>query len=156
MHGVWNALIAVAGTLSGAVLTYIFGRRASMRAERTSRREQVRAERISAYLAFAEAVTEYRRAAYDGWHRKHGGSDQDVVAEASAEYYRCRSAAEHALLRIKLVASEAREVVVIACEALDAATQVRQARDDEHVTEVGDNAARKIDTFIVAAANQIQ
>ncbi|SDZ50682.1 hypothetical protein SAMN05216215_10866 [Saccharopolyspora shandongensis] len=146
----------MAGTLSGAVLTYLFGRRSALRTERTARREQIRADRISAYLAFAEAVTDCRRAAYDGWHRQHDRSDQDVVAEASAEYYRYRSAAEHALLRIKLVASDAREIVGAAREALDAATQVQRAKDESHVTELGDHAARKVDTFIAVAASQIQ
>lgn len=156
MQGVFSALIAVAGTLSGAVLTYIFGRRSAVRAERFARREQVRADSISAYLAYAEAVTEYRRAAYDQWHRQQEGYDQDVVAEVSAEYYRCRSAAEHALLRIKLVASETRAIVVAAGEALDAATQIRRAQDAGHMTELGDNAARKIDAFVAVAAKQIK
>lgn len=152
----WSALIAVAGTLSGAVLTYIFGWRSALRAERIVHRQQVRADRISAYLAFAEAVTEYRRIAYDRWHRQEDESDQEVAAEVSVEYYRCRSVAEHGLLRIKLVAAEPRSIVVVASEALDSTSRIRRAEDAGRMTELGNNAARKLDAFIAAAADQVR
>jgi hypothetical protein len=155
VQGAWNALIAVAGTLAGAIMTHFFGRQVAARAERAARHERTRADRLSAYLAFAEAVTECRRAAYDRWHRHHDGLDEDVIAKASAEYYRCLSTAEHALLRVKVL-SEIPEVVTTARTALDAATEVRHAKDPRHVTDLGNAAARKADAFVAAAATQIR
>jgi hypothetical protein len=101
VQGFWTALVAVAGTLGGATMTYIFGRHAAAEAESFARREQVRQDRLAAYLSFAEALSAFRWACYERWHREHDDPRGDAAKTAAVEYYRMLSAAENALLRVR-------------------------------------------------------
>ncbi|MDQ4033704.1 MAG: hypothetical protein M3332_16240 [Actinomycetota bacterium] len=51
-------MIAVAGTLLGSIVTYVFQRVNAGRAERFARQEPLRQERIATYSGFAGAITE--------------------------------------------------------------------------------------------------
>lgn len=59
--------IAVAGTLLGTTVTYIFQRANAGRAERFARDERLRQERIAAHRGFARAVAEVRRGVISLW-----------------------------------------------------------------------------------------
>jgi hypothetical protein len=74
-------------------LTHVFGRRTATLAESFARREQVREDRLAAFLSFAEALTALRWASYERWHREHDAPDGEPAKRAKAEYYRMVSAA---------------------------------------------------------------
>ena len=59
-----TAAIAVAGTLLGSAVTYLFQQRVAQRAEAFSQSERLRQERLAAYSAFAEAIMVYRQSQY--------------------------------------------------------------------------------------------
>ncbi|MEV7550182.1 hypothetical protein AB0N89_11205 [Amycolatopsis sp. NPDC089917] len=61
MNGVLTTVVAISGTLAGSTLTYPLGLLNTRRTERTARDERLRQERISAYVAFAEAMTDLRQ-----------------------------------------------------------------------------------------------
>ena len=61
MAVVVTSLIAVAGTLMGSGLTYMFQRWNVGRAEEFARLDRLRQERMAAFSAFAGAVTDHRQ-----------------------------------------------------------------------------------------------
>ncbi|WP_051027586.1 hypothetical protein [Nocardia higoensis] len=63
-----TALIAVAGTLLGAIITHWFQRSAAERAAQHAVLERLRQDRLLAYSAFATAAMDYRRQQVDRWH----------------------------------------------------------------------------------------
>ena len=130
MESVTLAAIAVAETLLGSTVTYVFQQRTSGRVARFSFQQQLRSERMTAYSDFAgaivngirklthfrhfrhrvsfhvppTAISEFRRGQLDRWYREEENPDSRAYFEARLESYRLRSAALHALARVQLVA----------------------------------------------------
>jgi len=108
MDGAITAIIAVLGTLLGSIMTYVFQRKSSERAERFSTQQQLRAERMAVYSDFGGALAEARRGQYDWWNRRNEAPDGPDCFAARAEAYRLRGLALHALFRVQLVAGSQR------------------------------------------------
>lgn len=142
-----TALIAVLGTLLGAVVTHYFQGRTAERTAALTRDEQLRKERISAYSSFADAVVEYRRAQNARWYRRNGPQ-----AEATRqESYTQRAVARQALVRVQLVCGE-RSVVERAVAAFEVTHCMHEAVDEADRERQSERAVEALAAFIEAAA----
>lgn len=144
----WSSLIAVAGTLLGAAVTFLFQRQQAARAEAHARERSLRDERLAASEAFAGALVDFRRGSYDRAHRQLGPEPRkDVYRD---EYYRLRSAAQRALLRIRLICDDT-TVIDAATHALEAAEAIHDAVSAEGMKSAGELARSAQDRFVQAA-----
>src|SRR5689334_10935454 len=101
MGGALTSLVAVAGTLLGSTLTYVFQRRTAGRAEQFARGERLRQERLSAYSAFAEAVMDYRHEELTVWLRRHGELTHPLPESFQVDQGRLRALAVQARYRVQ-------------------------------------------------------
>jgi hypothetical protein len=111
-----SAIIAVARTLPGSSLTYLFQRRSSDRIEASRFHRQLRAERVDAYSAYATAVTEYARGQLDWYSRRAEDPESAATMAARVESYRPKGVTQIRLSRIRLLASD-RALMAAAGEA---------------------------------------
>lgn len=85
MVAIWTSVVAVGGTLLGAVLTHLFQRLTAARTERFSRSEALRQERTATYSSFAAAAEEYRHGQAGRWYRRERGRADGEFIEARDE-----------------------------------------------------------------------
>ncbi|MFI6104953.1 hypothetical protein ACIRD2_00840 [Streptomyces sp. NPDC093595] len=146
-----TALIAVIGTLLGAVVTHFFQGRAAQRTAALTRAEQLRQERIATYSAFADAVVEYRQAQNARWYRRNGSH-----AEATRlESYDRRAAARQALVRVQLVCSDP-ATVQLAEKVFEVTHCMHEARDEADRERRSGQAVEALTAFIEAAAPSVR
>lgn len=155
MNGALSTLVAVLGTLLGVVVTHIFQRNSSKRAESFTLGQQLRTERLAVYSDFAGAVTELRRGQQDRWHRKREDPESPAHFEARTESYRLRGVALHALFRVQLIAS-CPEVVDAARAAYEKASSIPQATDRQELSTNGEQARERLERFIVLASTDLR
>ncbi|HEY3631010.1 MAG TPA: hypothetical protein VGL21_08935 [Jatrophihabitantaceae bacterium] len=148
------AVIAVAGTLLGALVTYLFQQRAADRAERFASAERRRDERRDSYAAFAGACAHYRRSEMDRWHRSAEDPESEKHSVAKEESYRLRSDATEALFRVQLVTKDA-ELCRAASDALQLVGQIHDATDAADCSERVRVARAAIDRFVHAASDSL-
>lgn len=161
--------IAVAGTLLGAVVTLVFGQRAT---DRRQRRE----ERLEAYSSFAGAVVEYRNGQYNRYRQmdtawesvagliRAGASAKEMDLEieysddrqireyrtARNESYRLRSLALQTLYRVRLVADRS-DIADLADRAMQCTSNIHKANSDDELNRRGEQARQAVEDFIDAA-----
>lgn len=147
----WSSMIAVAGTLLGAAATYLFQKQNTERMEATARTQARRNERLAAYETYAGAMVDYRRGEYDRAHTQLGRQPLSYVhPDVQDDYYRLRSAAQHALLRIRLICDET-AVVAAAEHAYNVAGTIHDADNADGIRAAGEHARSALDQFIQAA-----
>ncbi|MFI1187616.1 hypothetical protein [Streptomyces californicus] len=154
MVAIWTSVVAVGGTLLGAVVTHLFQRLAAARTERFARSEALRQERTSTYSAFASAAEEYRHGQAGRWYRGARGGDgraAEAFVEARDEAHRLRTAARQALYRVKLLTDDP-EVVRAAERAYERTRDVSTAGDQETHDVLHAEAREAIEEFITRAA----
>jgi hypothetical protein len=149
------ALIAVAGTLLGSALTYLFQSRTSSRAEASALQRELRTERREVYSSCSAALAEYRQGQLD-WHfyREEDPNSAATLA-ARVEAYRLKGIAQAAVSRVQLVAGNP-AVVTAANDAFELTRLIHYAQDvaDRHSrNEIARNA---INRFITLAGAEIQ
>ena len=145
------ALIAVAGTLLGAVFTHWFQGRATERTAALARTEQLRQERIATYSAFAGAVVDYRHSQNDRWFRALQRPGSEEAEESRHASYRQRTAARQALFRVQLVCDDP-EVRRLAEAAFVDSHCMHEAVDEADRARRSEAAKEALATFIAAAA----
>jgi hypothetical protein len=155
MGGALTGLVAVAGTLLGSALTYLFQRRTAGRAERFARDERLRRERISAYSAFAEAVMAYRHEELQVWLHRHGELTHPLPEAFHVEQGRLRSLAVRARYRVQLLADGPR-LVELAKGSLDAVADIHHAADAAQLTRHGEVTEERVEEFVRAAAVEVR
>ncbi len=148
------AIIAVAGTLLGSALTYIFQLRASQQAEASAFQRELRAERTSAYSAFLAAVTEWKNAQID-WYSHRNDSGGDIRQAARIESYRLKGVAQAALSRVQLVAGD-RALVIAADQAFELTRPIHDAQNGDELQEKAGRAEQAVNSFIALAAADAQ
>jgi hypothetical protein len=153
MSGALTSLIAVAGTLLGSVATYVFQRSTAGRAERFTRDERLRQERLAAYSAFAEAVMEYRHEQLTQWLRRHG--ELTEPSSAAAEQGRQRATAWQARYRVQLLTDDP-ELIELADEAIDAIAGIHRSQDPADLEQHGKDTRQRVERFIRAASADIR
>jgi len=152
---VLSAVVAVAGTLLGSIATYVFQRSFAERQERASRAERYRAERLAVYTEFAAAATDLRRAAYDRWHRYQEQPESDAFTAARDEYYRVYAEARNAQLKLRLLTGD-QELVQLAHDAVERATEIKDAGTEPERAERGVRAKDALDAFVATASAQLR
>ncbi|MEU7277832.1 hypothetical protein AB0A69_03395 [Streptomyces sp. NPDC045431] len=146
-----TALIAVIGTLLGAVVTHFFQGRAAQRTAALARAEQLRQERIATYSAFADAVVEYRRAQNARWYRRNGSHAESTRLES----YDRRATARQALVRVQLVCDDP-AIVRLAEETFEVTNCMHEARDEADRDRRSQQAVEALTAFIEAAAPSVR
>ena len=106
------AIIAVAGTLLGSTLTYLFQLGAPERAEASAFQRELSSERISTYGAYSAALTDWRRGQLDWYNRRKEDSAGEMTLAARVESYRLKGLTRTALSQVQLIASD--QALVIA------------------------------------------
>ncbi|MGW5106725.1 hypothetical protein [Nocardia sp. NPDC004123] len=152
-----TALIAVAGTLLGSIVTHYFQRASAQRTIRQSFSERLRQDRLNAYNAFAAAAIEYRHHQIERWHRLR--QDPDAELNTRSEAFSKKAALKTELLRVKLLSDDTR-LHRLAEEAIEAIRGIQRsgatASDaDEHERRYL-AATAAIDAFVQYAANDVQ
>jgi hypothetical protein len=104
MSAVLVSLIAVAGTLLGSFSTYLFQRRTARHTELVARAERLRQDRLAACGAYAEAITDVKRAVISAWFRREERDEQWRTAMTEAD--RLGAAAEGAMIRMLLLVDD--------------------------------------------------
>jgi membrane protein YqaA with SNARE-associated domain len=93
MQSVATSIVAILGTLLGAVLSYGLQRRVLNEVHDSTRRDQREQHRLAAFGAFAAATMDLRRAEYDRWNRRVESPDGVESVEVRQESYRLRGEA---------------------------------------------------------------
>ncbi|GAA1287086.1 hypothetical protein Psi02_52930 [Planotetraspora silvatica] len=155
VEAVLTALLAVTGTLLGSLLTFVFQRRTTDRAERFTLATRLREERMVIYSGFAGAVLEFRGAQYDrATLRGREGHELEYQA-AKAESLRLKASAWHAVYRIRLIADEP-DVIRLAEAAMDLAADMHHAEIGEPLKARSEEVRRAIEAFVSGSSTQVQ
>lgn len=133
-----TAVIAVAGTLAGGVLTHVLQRRATEAANKEAREERRREERLEACVRYAAAVYDCRRLMSYRWYRHNGRGGSEDPSEVSSQAFDVRTTMMERLTRVQLLveheelkaaAEAAAEAVADLYEKRTPQAQFRAARD---------------------------
>ncbi len=156
MEAVLASVIAVAGTLLGSIITYLFQRFSTVRTERFAREERLRQERLASYSAFVGAMTELRRGVISLWFARHRGDIQSSDLNiAFIESDRFGAAADHARFRVQLIADD-QELVALADAAFEPIGAIRDAADRANLAEHEKRSQELLKAFIAAAAARLR
>ncbi|BBH71813.1 hypothetical protein ACTI_84980 [Actinoplanes sp. OR16] len=155
MAGWVGSVIAVAGTLLGATLAYLFQRANALRSEVFTRDERLRQERMAAYSGFAGAMASLRQGVVSLWLVKQRMKDGPELLAAYTEADRLGALANHARLRAQLVAGDAR-IVAVAGAAFHPIDAISQAPDREKLVSHEKKLLELLDEFISVARDEIQ
>ncbi|MFI9722054.1 hypothetical protein ACIHFE_20720 [Streptomyces sp. NPDC052396] len=151
MEAIWTSLVAVTGTLLGSVVTHVSQRLSSGRAERFTRSEALRQERIATYSAFAAALEDYRHGQADRWYRGQDDPRGPSFLAARDEAHQLRTAARQALYRVRLLTDDP-EVVQAAERAYRCVWEVSNAVDRAGRDARDAGARRAIEAFVSLAS----
>jgi hypothetical protein len=151
VEAIWTSVVAVVGTLLGSVVTHVFQRLASRRAEEFTRSEALRQERIATYSGFAAAVEDYRRGQADRWWRRQEDPDGEAYLIARDQAHLLRTAARQALYRVRLLTDD-REVVLAAEQAYQCTRDLSKARERADRNARDTESKQAIDAFVSRAS----
>ncbi|MFJ9352024.1 hypothetical protein [Streptomyces sp. NPDC101237] len=154
MESMLAALIAVAGTLLGVVVTNRQQNRRADRSEKTAAAERLRQERVTACADFARTVMEFRSSQYRRWRRRQSAYDSPSYEEARYESHQRRAEAWYALYRLRLVSGE-RQLVELGNTAMTLATRIDEANDLEELKDIGSRTRIAVEEFIDAASLRV-
>ncbi|GLY42431.1 hypothetical protein Amsp01_084540 [Amycolatopsis sp. NBRC 101858] len=154
MDGVLTGVIAISGTLAGSSLTYLFGLLATRRTERVAREERLRQERISAYVAFAGAMTELRQSVIAKWFLKQR-DDEEKKRAAYTESDKRGAAADHARLRMQMLTDDA-ELLRLADVTFEPIKELHDSPDVATLRKHEEHSQAVLSAFIQAAGQQVR
>ncbi|WP_433474743.1 hypothetical protein ACQPZP_39560 [Spirillospora sp. CA-142024] len=154
MNASFASLIAVAGTLLGSALTYLFQVRQSRRAETREILQRLRQERLSAYTEFVTAAADYHRSAFTHWYRKKESPEGQDFQDARAEADRLQAAVDRAITQIRLLSGD-QSLIAAAQQVRSSAEQVRKAESRSERDAQGDHYQAALDQFIHHASEQL-
>jgi hypothetical protein len=154
MEAVLTGLFGVAGTLLGAVTTYLFQSRAAKRLQAVERDERRRREQLDAYAGFAAAVTELKGGLdtlrFQSQHDRGG----EEAREAHAKCDRLGAATETARFRVQLVCGDP-ELVNLADAAFQAATGLASPSSLKELHAAEGQFEAAVRAFIGTAAERL-
>jgi hypothetical protein len=155
VDGLLTSVVAVAGTLAGSALTFLFARLTATRTERVAREERLRLERIAAYAAYAGAVTELRQALIALWFLQRTDPPDPGTSAAHTEADRRGAAADHARLKVRLLTDDG-ELLDLADAAFEPIGALTAARNRTELRKVEDLSQEALTAFVSAAGRQIR
>ncbi|MEX3107666.1 hypothetical protein ACSCBZ_44110 [Streptomyces niveiscabiei] len=154
METLTASLVAVLGTLLGAGLTHRFQVRAAERAERFTREERLRQERMAAYSAYAGALVTYRRVLLNRWFRLHEDDEPEEAHRARLEGYAQRTTVQEALFRVQMLTPD-EALVARAREALELTDQLHRAPDRAELERRRDITRAAVTAFVTEAGRTL-
>ncbi|MER8003596.1 hypothetical protein [Streptomyces sp. NPDC095613] len=155
MEAIWTSVVAVGGTLMGAVMTHVFQRLAARRGELFARSEALRQERMATYSSFAAAVEDYRHGQAGRWYSMREDPAGAAFVAARDEAHRLRTATRQVLYRVKLLTDD-RDVVLAAERAYACTRDVSTAQDQAERDTLDARAREAIDAFVSRASSLVR
>ncbi|MFG2040428.1 hypothetical protein [Dactylosporangium sp. NPDC048998] len=149
------AIIAVAGTLLGSIVTFVFQRVSAQRAERFARDERLRQERLASYSAFAGAITELRQSVISLWFTRRNHTEGTELTAAQRESDRLGAAADHARFRVQLLAEDP-QLMTLADAAVEPIGAIVRAVDLAALREHETRCQNALTAFITAAGAHVR
>ncbi|MFJ2774922.1 hypothetical protein [Streptomyces sp. NPDC087300] len=145
-------VLAIAGTLLGAIVSGLFQHASAGRTEQTARHEQHRAAQLEAITTLAVAISDHRTAMWVRGDALLKGDPQERVRELQTRSHTTRSAVTRPLIALRLHVTD--PAIRQAADAMVTATySMRTAYDStEHLTQARENALTAHDEFVDAAA----
>lgn len=145
-----TSLVAVLGTLAGAVVSGLLQHRAARAGRDESRRQEVRRDQMNAATALAVALSDHRRAMWEVRDAQLTEQGEDRVRELRDESHRTRSAVTDPAVRLRLlVADDA--VCDAAADAINSTYCMREARDVKELQSMRYAALKLHDEFVNTA-----
>ncbi|MET9293832.1 pRL2-23 [Streptomyces sp. NPDC003077] len=146
----WSTLIAVVGTLAGALVSGLLQHRVARADRIEARREQVRRDRMHAVTSLATALSDHRRAMWELYDATLTDQPAQRVQELRDESHRTRSAITEPAVRVRLlIADEA--VRAAAAQATTATYVIRDATGLDDLQARRHAALCAHDAFVDAA-----
>lgn len=156
MQAALVAVIAVLGTLGGALINELLQHKNAVRAESAAKAERLRQDRLEACIRFGESMSEFRSTEDTRCKaRENFGSDTAEYKEAIAEAHRARVAARGALLRVELLMEDV-EVIRLAKEAMDVTIEMRKSEDLNDLDARSKRSRVAAEVFITVAGQRGQ
>lgn len=157
MEAVLASMIAVAGTLLGSTVTYVFQHLGARRAERIARQERLWRERMTVYSEFAGAATELLRANISLWFllQRRDQFDEKSRRDAYTEADRRGAAANHARFRVQMIASDP-SLVARADATFGPMDALRDAADRDELAGHEQRCRSLIEDFVTAARAEVR
>ncbi|MDX2695945.1 protein kilB [Streptomyces ipomoeae] len=144
-----TTVIAVIGTLAGAIVAGLLQHRTARTARDEARDDHRRDKELEAVTAFASAVAAHRRAMVIREELRLSGADADQVAAARAESHTTRSAIEAPKVLVSILAPGLAQDAEAAARASYA---LRGAADPDTLNSLREAAITAADHFTAAAA----
>lgn len=155
MNGVLTSVVAISGTLAGSTLTYLLGLLNTRRTERAARDERFRQERITAYVAFAETMTELRQAVIAKWFLKQRGAPDEDARAAHTESDKRGATADHARLRIQMLTDDS-ELLRLVDATFEPIGALHRAPDLVALKQHEEHSQETLSAFIRTAGRQVR
>lgn len=155
MEAVLTGIIAVIGTLLGAVVSFYFQERSTERNEVFQRTERVRQERLNASKALAAALHEYREGQYVRWKRADEEWDGASAVAARTESYKRGAVVRQAISHVRLLFEDGM-VIQRAQHAFDEASKMHHARDHDDLEMREASVRSAIDSFLEAVGSYVR
>lgn len=157
MQAILTSIVAVAGTLLGSVVTYVFQRQAARRAEAFSFRLQLRKERMIAYSDFAQTLTEYARVSADWWHLygKYDYPGSGADSDFRDKYNKIGGDCYNQACRVQLVSND-QELVDTAWKGYRITLQIRNSSTEDELDACSSEAGKILSSFIKIASLDVQ
>ncbi|WUH95305.1 hypothetical protein OG900_37540 [Streptomyces sp. NBC_00433] len=154
MESILGTLIAVIGTLAGAVVSTLVQSRQNRASDERASSQQVRQERLAAYSGFATAIATLRGAEIQRWIAKHDhGADSAAYAEAKAENFRARTAARSALTQVQLLIED-EELLAAGRRTLGVTIIIHEGSEVALMQEDADASRHGLDVFLSLASRK--
>lgn len=151
MDSIFASIVAIAGVALGSVLTYLFQTRGTRQVQEFARDQHLRQERLAVYSEFAGVITDLRRSENDRWHREQEDPQGEPFISARDESYQLRAKATAAMCRVQLIGGDT-QLGELAERALNAATEIHYAVDEEDRMARGQKARLAVQEFVTAAS----
>ncbi|MEV6147069.1 protein kilB [Streptomyces sp. NPDC051992] len=144
-----STVIAVVGTLLGAVVAGLIQHRTARTTRSEARDDHRRDRELEAVTAFASAVAGHRRAMAVREGLRLSGADPEAVTAARAESHATRSAIEAPKVQVSILVPS---LAATAEEATRAALALRGAPDQQSLDTLREDAVTATNQFVAAAA----
>jgi hypothetical protein len=155
VSGWLSAVVAVAGTLLGSVLTFVFQQRSSQQRHTWAFGDRLRGDRLASYGAFVTALAEFRRGQMDWFERRREDPVGPGAAAARAESYRLGGIALAALAQVELISDDP-GLKEAAGEALAITRRFRTAEHWADVAALQEAEASAREAFVALPAAAVQ
>jgi hypothetical protein len=148
------SMVAVAGTLLGSALTYVFQARQTRQIEERAHIRRLREERLAAYAEFIAAATDFRRSALTHSYRKLENQSSQDFRIARAEADQLQALVLRAIIHLQLLSAD-EQLVTAARQVQDSVVEIRRAGSEEDRQHHREGSKAALAQFVSIAARQL-